>query len=105
LIPSRKTVADDFYPAAGAVYRWWNVEPSTGPGLRSANGTGIRGRLPLLINNHLVIRYAQTVGARVAATGAVHRFLQLYARVCAFAVSIIQKNSGTGEERDFYPLW
>jgi predicted NBD/HSP70 family sugar kinase len=48
------------------------------PGLKVYMEKTIRSSLPLLINNHLVIRYASMVGSRVAAVGAVYRFLQRY---------------------------
>jgi predicted NBD/HSP70 family sugar kinase len=48
------------------------------PDPRTHMEKSIRSRLPALINNHLLIKYAATVGARVAAIGAVHRFLQRY---------------------------
>ena len=38
----------------------------------------IRLKLPSLIRNHLLITYATRTGARVAAIGAAHRFLQRY---------------------------
>ncbi len=46
--------------------------------LRSYMERSIRIRLPSLISNHLLIKYATQTGARVAAIGAVHRFLQRY---------------------------
>jgi predicted NBD/HSP70 family sugar kinase len=48
------------------------------PNLRVYMEKGIRNRLPPLINNYLVVRYAMMVGARMAAIGAVHHFLQRY---------------------------
>jgi predicted NBD/HSP70 family sugar kinase len=48
------------------------------PGLRVYMEKSVRNRLPPLINNHLVVRYAIMAGARMAAVGAVHRFLQRY---------------------------
>jgi predicted NBD/HSP70 family sugar kinase len=48
------------------------------PKLQEYTELSIRNRLPLFISNHLLIRYATMVGARVAATGAAIRFLQMY---------------------------
>lgn len=48
------------------------------PGLRSRMERSIRSKLPTLINNHLLIEYAIMVGARVAAVGVVHCFLQRF---------------------------
>ena len=48
------------------------------PQLRTYMEESIRKRLPSLISSHLLVKYATMVGARVAATGAAHRFLQRY---------------------------
>ena len=48
------------------------------PSLRAYMEKGIRSSLPQLISNHLVVKHAAMVGSRVAAIGAVYRFLQNY---------------------------
>jgi predicted NBD/HSP70 family sugar kinase len=48
------------------------------PDFRIYMERGIRNRLPSFISSHLLVRYATMVGARVAATGAAHRFMQQY---------------------------
>lgn len=48
------------------------------PGLKTDMENSIRGKLPSLISNHLLIKYAAMVGSRVAAVGAIFRFLERY---------------------------
>ena len=48
------------------------------PNLRNYMEKSIRSRLSTFISSHLLVKYATIAGARVAATGVVHRFLQRY---------------------------
>jgi predicted NBD/HSP70 family sugar kinase len=48
------------------------------PNLKIYMEKSIRNRLPTFISSHLLVKYATLAGARVAAIGVVHRFIQRY---------------------------
>jgi predicted NBD/HSP70 family sugar kinase len=48
------------------------------PNLRIYMEKSIRNRLPAFLSGYLLVKYATMAGARVAATGVVHRFIQRY---------------------------